>query len=131
MGVKIRGLKALEAKLEDILGPTKTRRITDMALKAAGEEFKRTLQRDFASFKDTGASIREMTLTEPYTYNGKRTVTIKWKGPDNRYSIIHLNEFGTIRNPNPRGKGVIAAAMKNSEKAYRDTIARIYKGAFR
>ncbi|SFP80980.1 hypothetical protein SAMN05421839_1771, partial [Halolactibacillus halophilus] len=51
-----------------------------------------------------------------------------WKGPNGRYRIIHLNEWGTINNPNPAGKGAIARALKNSEKAYRDAVRKALKG---
>lgn len=129
MGIKIRGLKALERRLEDQLGEARTARISDAALKSAGKEFVKVLKRDFQSFKDTGASIEEMTLTEPYLRNGVRVITVKWKGPKNRYRIIHLNEFGTVKNPNPAGKGVIAAALKSSEKTYRKAIADAYRVA--
>ncbi|VXC08166.1 conserved hypothetical protein [Bacillus sp. 349Y] len=131
MSMKIRGLKALERRLEDRIGVARTGRISDAALKAAGKEFVKTLKRDFLSFKDTGASRDEMTLTEPYTENGVRVITVKWKGPKNRYRIIHLNEFGTVKNPNPDGKGVIAATLKSSEKIYRKAIADAYRAALK
>jgi hypothetical protein len=78
----------------------------------------------FATFKDTGASIEEMTISDPLWVSGVRTIKIHWRGPKDRYRIIHLNEFGTVQNPSPRGKGAIARAMRNAESAYRNAIKK-------
>lgn len=129
MSVKITGVKNLVNKLESRLGPARMRLIEDAALKAGAEVFKKELVSQFETFKNLGYSIEEMTFTEPYTLNGVRTISVRWKGPHNRYTIIHLNEFGTIRNPNPRGKGAIARALQNSQNAYRAALRDKIKGA--
>lgn len=125
MSVKIKGMKKLLKELESRFGEQNVQRISDTALKKGAEVFVRELKAEFESFRDTGASIDEMTISEPYTTsNGERTVKIHWKGPDNRYRIIHINEWGTIKNPNPKGKGAIARAMRNAENAYRNVIKK-------
>ncbi|WP_096269502.1 hypothetical protein [Paucisalibacillus globulus] len=124
MSVKIRGLDKLLNELETRLGKDGMQRISDKALIDAANEFVKTLKSEFESFKDQGYSIEEITITGPEWINNVRTVKVHWKGPHGRYRIIHLNEWGTIRNPNPRGKGAIARAMKNSEKAYRDAVRK-------
>ncbi|MED3687293.1 hypothetical protein P4534_00340 [Peribacillus butanolivorans] len=63
-----------------------------------------------------------MKISEPMWVAGVRTVKVYWRGPKERYRIIHLNEFGTVQNPNPKGKGSIARAMRNAERAYREAI---------
>jgi len=80
------------------------------------------LKTQFERFRDTGGSIEEITISEPMWVGSVRTVKVHWKGPRGRYRIIHLNEFGTIKNPNPRGKGAIARAMRSAERAYREAI---------
>ncbi|WP_026572498.1 hypothetical protein [Bacillus sp. UNC438CL73TsuS30] len=128
MSVNIRGNNALLAELERRLGAMATQRISDKALKKGAEVFVEELKRQFESFKKTGASIEEITISEP-TWSGRtRVVKVHWRGPKDRYRIIHLNEFGTVQNPNPRGKGAIARAMKNCEAAYRAAIARAIRG---
>ncbi|PWU68315.1 hypothetical protein [Gracilibacillus dipsosauri] len=128
MSVKIKGLPKLLAQLEQKLGQQALQRISDKALIEAANEFVKVLKQEFEKFKDTGASIEEITITGPYWENGVRTIKVHWRGPDGRYRIIHLNEWGTINNPNPAGKGAIARALKNSEKAYGDAVKKALKG---
>lgn len=122
MSVNIRGERELLAQLERRLGKTAAQRISDKGLKRAAQVFVRELKSQFEGFKDKGYSIDEMTISEPIYVAGVRTVKIFWRGPKKRYAIIHLNEWGTVKNPNPRGKGAIAKAMRNSEQAYRNAI---------
>ena len=124
MKAEIKGQKQLMADLERRLGPTVMKRKVDAAITAGAKVFVKELKQQFQTFRDTGASIDEITISEPFWMDGVRTVRVHWKGPKNRYRIIHLNEWGTVKNPNPRGKGAIARALKNSEKAYRDAIRR-------
>lgn len=122
MSVKIEGLPKLLADLESRLGQARMQGVSDRALRAGAEVFVRELKRQFESFKDTGASIKEITISEPMTIAGVRTIKVHWRGPKNRYRIIHLNEWGTVKNPNPRGKGAIARALRNAERAYKQAI---------
>ena len=46
----------------------------------------------------------------------------------NRYAIIHLNEWGSVKNPNPRGKGAIARTMFSTEKPYKQIIKETIGG---
>jgi len=130
MSVKLTGEKKLLADIEKHIGKLKVQQLSDMALKKGAQVFVRELKSQFESFKDTGATIDEITISEPMWVNGSRTIKIHWKGPKDRYRIIHLNEFGTVKNPNPKGKGAIARAMRNAEKEYRDTIKRVIKEEF-
>ncbi|WP_117161340.1 hypothetical protein [Paraliobacillus sp. X-1268] len=128
MSVKINGLKKLQNELEQKLGQKAMQQITDKALLNAAKEFVKELEKEFESFRDTGGSIEEITIKGPEWINGVRVATIHWRGPKGRYRIIHLNEWGTINNPNPDGKGAIARALKNSGKAYRDAVRKALKG---
>lgn len=127
MSVEITGLNILLSELERKLGKSNIQRLSDKALTEGAKVFVAELKRQFETFKDTGASIDEITISQPMTVAGKRIVKVHWRGPKGRYRIIHLNEWGTINNPNPRGKGKIALALRNAEKAYRDTIVRYLK----
>lgn len=55
-------------------------------------------------------------------------VKVHWQGPMNRYAIIHLNEWGSVKNPNPRGKGAIARTMFSTEKPYKQIIKETIGG---
>ncbi|HDE8833970.1 TPA: hypothetical protein PD488_002720, partial [Staphylococcus aureus] len=102
---------------------------SDKALNEASEFFIKALKKEFESFKDTGASIEEMTKSKPYTKVGsqERAVLIEWVGPMNRKNIIHLNEHGYTRDGKkytPRGFGVIAKTLAASERKYREIIKK-------
>ncbi|MFD2046015.1 hypothetical protein ACFSTA_12505 [Ornithinibacillus salinisoli] len=125
MSVEIRGIDQLVAELERRFGKEKMQRISDKALTDAAKEFVDELKMQFELFKDQGYSIEEITIHGPiWDKAGNRVIKIHWRGPHGRYRIIHLNEWGTVQNPNPRGKGAVARAMKNSERAYRAAVRK-------
>lgn len=124
MGFEFKGVDKVLDELEKKLGKQAMQRISDKALKDAAKVFVEELKRQFETFKDTGASIEEITVTGPFWEGGIRVIKVHWRGPKGRYRIIHLNEWGTIKNPNPRGKGAIARALKNSEIAYHQAIKK-------
>lgn len=124
MGVKIKGQNQLLRTLEEKFGDQAVRRMTDEALRAGAPVFKRELLQQLESFRDTGGTIEDVTISEPTDISGVRVMRVHWNGPHGRYRIVHLNEWGTIKNPNPRGKGAIARSLKNSQKDYRATIKR-------
>lgn len=78
------------------------------------------------TFKDTGESVEETTLSKPMTISGVRTVKIHWRGPKQRYRIIHLNEYGHFDRlgkwVNTAGKGVIENAMREGRETYFRTV---------
>ncbi|WP_102707014.1 HK97 gp10 family phage protein [Terribacillus saccharophilus] len=122
MSVEVKGLNKLLQEIESRYGKGNVHRVSDRALEKGAEVFVRELKRQFQAFRDTGASLREITVSKPVSIGSDRLIRIHWKGPDNRYRIIHLNEFGTVKNPTPRGKGAIARAMRNAEDAYRAAV---------
>lgn len=128
MDAKISGLKKLESELERRFGQKNVQRISDSALNKGSDVFVDELKSQYRSVNwagyDTGAIIREITVSEPYWLNGARTVRVHWEGPKNRYAIVHLNEFGTVNNPNPPAKGTVAKAMRSAEKAYAAAIRK-------
>jgi|SRR5690625_3496791 len=129
MAVRVYGVDRLVNELNAKFGRARIDNIVDEALTAGALVFGMELIRQLRTFKDKGYTIDEVTLTPPdRRANGARSIIVHWKGPHNRYRIIHLNEWGTIRNPNPRGKGKIAKAMELSKRAYgkavRDEIRR-------
>ncbi|MDN4525324.1 hypothetical protein [Fictibacillus fluitans] len=127
MSVTVKGEKELMAALDKKFGKAKMTLLTDQALHSGAEVFVKELKREFEKFKDTGESIREITISKPVWVGNVRAISVHWKGPKDRYRIIHLNEFGTVKNPNPKGKGAIARAMRNAEAAYREAIKKKLK----
>ncbi|PWA08657.1 hypothetical protein DCC39_14560 [Pueribacillus theae] len=129
MGVRVTGQEKLIAELEKRFGKAAMQRISDKALKAGAEVFVKELKAQVRTFSDgkgqsKGHTYDEITISEPFTQAGARTIKVHWRGPHGRYRIIHLNEWGTVKNPRPRGKGKIALALRNAENAYREAIKK-------
>lgn len=123
MNAEVRGLAQLNKELDKRFSGRALNRIVDRALNSGADVIVRELERNFTTFQDTRASKDEITKSKPMTLNGNRTVVIHWSGPKQRYTIIHLNEFGTIKNPNPRGKGAIESALRAGQAEYRRVIS--------
>lgn len=122
MSVDIRGMDIMLGELQRRLGPQNMTPIVDAALKVGATVFVAELKRQLALPDTKGYTIDEIKLTEPYNRDGERTITVHWRGPHNRYRIIHLNEFGTVKNPSPRRKGAIARALQASERSYENAL---------
>lgn len=134
MAVKVHGVNRLLSELDNKFGKKRIDGITDDALTKGALVFGMELRRQLLTFSDgtgysQGYTVQEVSIGEPGPGDNKsRSLRIYWSGPKGRYRIIHLNEWGTIKNPRPRGKGKIAKAMKLSKKSYgqaiRDEIRR-------
>lgn len=127
MSVEIKGIKELESQLEQRFGASAMRAKSDRALTEASDYMLGEMKTHFKAFKDTGASIDEMTRTKPFTdaKDRQRTVVIEWVGPRDRYNLVHLNEHGYDRNGKkfiPRGFGVIAKTLQASQARYRKIV---------
>ena len=63
MSVDIQGLSALMNELDSRFGEQEVARISDQALKDASLVFKAALIAQLMTFKDTGATVDELTFT--------------------------------------------------------------------
>ncbi|MCM3487894.1 hypothetical protein M3689_01090 [Alkalihalophilus marmarensis] len=131
MSVKIRNMDKVTKQLEQRLGKKGMEPVIDKALLKGAVVIARGLAREFEGFKDTGNSIKEITISDPFYLNGSRTIKIHWTGPDGRYRIIHLNEWGTINNPNPRGKGAVARTLNQGKAEYRKALVAEIRSRFK
>ena len=125
MGVNITGLKSLQAELEKRFGQAKMQEISDQALFEGAQVIKKELEQNFESFRDTGASIDEITISGPKDGPNGRRRDIHWVGPKDRYRLIHINEWGIGKNPNPAGQGKVAASLEGGKKAYRTAVKKV------
>jgi len=126
MTMTLKGDKEIIAYLETKYGKSAMKRITDFALTKAGNKVVSIIKGNMKSFEDTGESVEETTLSKPMTIKGVRTVKIHWRGPKQRYRIIHLNEYGHYDRSgkwiNTAGKGVIENAMREGRETYFRTV---------
>src|SRR5699024_7682025 len=98
MAVKVYGVNRLIGELEAKFNGKRIERLNSGAVKKGWSVIGIEIIRQIKTFKDKGYTIDEITISDPFS-EGNPTVRIYWSGPHNRYRIIHLNEWGTIRNP--------------------------------
>lgn len=118
MGVKVHGVNALMTELEGRFNEKRMNSIVDEAVKKGSLIIAMELYRQFQTFRDQGYTIEDMVVGDPENISGNRTIRIYWKSGHMRNMVTVFNEWGTIRNPNPRGKGKIAKALKISQRPY-------------
>ncbi|MCG3401691.1 hypothetical protein K0017_05075 [Staphylococcus massiliensis] len=129
MSVEIENFHQMMNQIRSKYGEAQLQTAQDKALRAGSSYFVSVMKRNFQVFRDTGASIGEITVTEPHYIHGNvRMVKVHWKGPMNRYAIIHINEYGSVKNPTPRGKGAIARTMYTTEQPYKQIIKKSLEG---
>lgn len=98
MSVDVKGVHQMLRQIGEKYGETQMLKAQDKALNKGSKYFVGVLKANFEVFRDTGASIHEVSVTDPYYVHGKtRMVKVHWHGSMNRYAIIHLNEWGTIK----------------------------------
>lgn len=122
MGVEFDGENEMLAAIERRYGEQAMQDKKDRALRRGAEVFKDELVREFESFQDTGASVDEITVSDPLNYMGERAIRVYWEGPRNRRNIIHINEFGSVKNPSPAGKGAIARSLRSAQEAFKRVV---------
>ena len=133
MKAELRGLPELEKELNRRLGKSKMQRVSDDVLYKGAQVYVKAINREIASRPTKGYAkgwtVEDTSISEPMWLNGKRTVKIHWNSSHGRYRIIHLNEFGTVNNPNPPRKGAIAKALRAGEAEYKAVIRNALEGA--
>ncbi len=122
--IRVKGADELLAELDRRFGKENMDRISDAALLKGAEVFVKYLNSSIGTGGKyaKGWTVADTSIEGPIYIGGVKTVKVHWNGDHGRYRIIHLNEFGTVKNPNPPRKGAIARAMRNAESAYREAI---------
>lgn len=125
--IKMTGANELLTELEKRLGKENMERISDEALLKGAELFVKVLNQSIGTSGKyaKGWTVEDTSIEGPVYVGGVKTVKVHWNGPHGRYRIIHLNEYGTVKSPNPPRKGAIARAMREAEQAYREIIKQV------
>lgn len=123
-GVTITGVDEVLSKLEQKFSKAKLARVENNALKISGRYVAVNLKNAVASYRDTGATVNEVTVDDPKMRGGVRDIKIGWagNGSKQRWRLVHLNEFGYTRNGrtySPRGIGKIQGVYESSMPAAR------------
>lgn len=126
MKAELQGIPELERELNKRFGKAHMTKISDYALIRGARVYVRAINREVRSRPNKGYAqgytVKETDISNPMTIQGVRTIKIHWKGMHGRYRIIHLNEFGTVKNPNPPRKGALAVALRSAEAEYKSSI---------
>lgn len=124
--INIKGEEIVIAELERRFGKANMDRVSDAALKAGADVFVKYLKSSIGTSGKyaKGWTVKDITISEPLYVGGVKTIKVHFNGPHGRYRIVHLNEWGTVRIPNPPRKGAIARAMREAEQAYREAIKK-------
>ncbi|HEM3878458.1 hypothetical protein Q7V72_03300 [Streptococcus suis] len=129
-GVKITGIDELLANMERELGEAKVNRVVNKALRETGQEILPDFKAELSSFRDSGLTIEEATLSGVSRSTGVPMIKLGF-GDGSRWRLAHLNELGYAKNPNPRGFGVIRRFAEKLEETYPTTIANKVRGGFK
>lgn len=121
MSGTITGVNEVLAKLESKFSTARVTKIEKQALRVAGRYMASNLRHAVASYKDTGATMREVTYSTPRRRGGKVNLKVGWKGDgsNQRWRLVHLNEFGYTRNGitySPRGLGVVQKTYDSTKE---------------
>ncbi|WP_457803520.1 hypothetical protein [Staphylococcus aureus] len=132
MSVKVTGDKALERELEKHFGIKEMVKVQDKALIAGAKVIVEEIKKQLKPSEDSGALISEIGRTEPEWIKGKRTVTIRWRGPFERFRIVHLIENGHVEKKlgkfvKPKAMGGINRAIRQGQNKYFETLKRELK----
>lgn len=132
MSVKVTGDKALESELEKRFGIKEMVKVQDRALIAGAKVIVEEVKKQLKTSKKTGALINEVTYNKPEWIKGKRTITVHWRGPKDRYRLVHLIENGHVQKGTgkfikPKAMGGVNRAIRQGQNQYFDTLKRELK----
>ncbi|MDT2815975.1 hypothetical protein P7H75_14035 [Vagococcus carniphilus] len=107
------------------LGEARSGRIQNKAINKGMDKVADDLENAFGKFigtkYSTGATRDEITILKARQTKNARIGSIGWRGPKDRYRLVHLNEWGYTRKGKkyrPRMQGTIGNTMQLSEPKY-------------
>lgn len=115
----ITGVNEIIRNLESKLGPAKTNRVVNKALRNARQQVYDDVKSATATYMDTGATNAEVVKSGVKgASKGIKTIEVGFNGPKGRWRLVHLNEFGYTRygrNYHPRGFGKLQEVVDKTE----------------
>ncbi|BBL16712.1 TPA: HK97 gp10 family phage protein [Staphylococcus aureus] len=132
MSVKVTGDKTLESELEKRFGIKEMVKVQDKALVAGAKVIVEEVKKQLKPSKNTGALINEVSYSEPEWIKGRRTITVHWRGPKDRYRLVHLIENGHVQKGTgkfikPKAMGGVNRAIRQGQRQYFETLKRELK----
>lgn len=125
-GAELKGMDDILKKLEQKFGSAKVTRAVNKTLNTAGDETQKKVEQGVSSFRDSGATVAQVTRTNARKIQEVPTVKIGW-GQGSRWRLEHLNEFGYTRHGKfvrPRGFGVLQRVIDSEKTEYPERIKK-------
>lgn len=125
MGASVTGMDDIIKSLNIKFNSKRVSSIENRALIAGARVVAEEIEQQLKPFQDTGATIEEITIGLPTRRGGFKHILVGWRGPMERYRLVHLNEFGYTRNGkkyNSRAKGAIQRAINNTKQPFFDAV---------
>lgn len=120
------GYKEIKKELDSKYSEANVRRVTDEALIDGGNMMLRKVKSGQAKYQDYGNTYREAKLSDIMRVKDQAFVTIYWSGSHNRWSIVHLQEYGHYNKDgtfnNTDSKGLLQRTLLINYQAYFRTI---------
>ena len=126
MSFEWNGYKEVKKELDTKYSEANVRRVTDEALVDGGNMMLRKVKAEQAKYQDWGNTYREAKLSDVMRVKDISFVTIYWHGPHNRFSVIHLQEYGHYNKDgtwnDTDSKGALTRTLITGYRAYFNTI---------
>lgn len=130
MAVKITGVREIIKGLDDKLGVNKTNRVVNKALRKVGDETEKILREEILTYKRTGATYEDIVKSGVKISGGIKRIEVGFGGPNQRWRLVHLNEFGYTRfgkRQNPRGMGKVQNVVDRTKPLYKEIMEKELK----
>ena len=127
----IKGIKELEKAITKKYSGTKVRNIQRQAINSGGDVVGEELKSSFNAVNDKGYSkghtANEVTRSNARTSNDIVSAKVGWSGPQSRWRLVHLEEWGYVRNGKqykPPSYGTIEKTLKKLEIPYLEAVRK-------
>ncbi len=119
MSFSVKGADNIIRNIEAKLGTAKTNRVVNKALRNTGDDIVNIVKDSVAYYRKTGATYNEVVKSGiKGASSGIKTVDVGWRGDQDRWRLVHLNEFGYTRfgkYVRPKGMGAVQRAADKSK----------------
>lgn len=116
MSVSVKGVDEILKNLEAKIGPARTTRVVNKALKNYGNELKQDVEAAAATYMDTGET-HDTVIVSSVKKGPPKRIEVGW-GQGSRWRLVHLSEFGYTRfgkYVSPRGMGKLQGVVDKTE----------------
>lgn len=129
-GYNIKGIHELEKAVKEAYSGAKVKNIIREAVNTGAEAVVDTLKTNYENVKDKGYSqgytAKEIVKSGARSNRGIIEAKVGWNGPNERWRLVHLEEFGYNRHGKqyrPPQFGTIDKSLKEGQEKYFTAVA--------